>query len=114
MPGFIVTTSSSAICQHGAQVSIISSNTRVMVAGSPVAVMNDQFMVSGCPFQVPVGPGTKPQPCVKIQWIAPATRVRVGGQPVILQSSSGLCLSAEQIPQGSPTVVMVQPRVKGT
>jgi uncharacterized Zn-binding protein involved in type VI secretion len=114
MPGLIVTTTSSAICQHGAQVSIMSSNTRVTITGAPVAVQNDQFTVSGCPFQVPVGPGTKPQPCVKIQWVAPATRVRVGGQPVILQSSAGLCLSAEQIPQGAPTVVMVQPRVKGT
>jgi uncharacterized Zn-binding protein involved in type VI secretion len=110
----IVTSSTSAICQHGAQVSIISSNTRVTVAGAAVAVLNDQYTVSGCPFQVPVGAGTKPQPCIKIQWIAAATRVRVGGQPVILQSSSGLCLSAEQIPQGSPSVVMVQPRVKGT
>ena len=114
MPGYIVTTSSSAICTHGAQVAIISSNTRVMVAGSPVAVLNDQFTVTGCPFQVPVGAGTKPQPCVKIQWIAPAVRVRVGGQPVILQTSSGICLSAEQIPQGPPTVVATQPRVKGT
>lgn len=114
MPGFVVTTSSSAICQHGAQVSIISSNTRVLVGGVPVAIQNDQFMVSGCPFQIPVGAGTKPQPCVKLQWIAPATRVRIAGQPVILQSSSGLCLSAEQIPQGAPTVVMVQPRVKAT
>lgn len=114
MPGYVVTTSSSAICTHGAQVAIISSNTRVMVAGSPVAVLNDQFTVTGCPFQVPVGAGTKPQPCVKIQWIAPAVRVRVGGQPVILQTSSGICLSAEQIPQGPPTVVATQPRVKGT
>ncbi|MEN9937364.1 MAG: hypothetical protein RLZZ387_3943 [Chloroflexota bacterium] len=114
MPGFIVTTSSSAICQHGAQVAIISSNTRVMIAGSPAAVLNDQFTVAGCPFQVPVGAGTKPQPCVKIQWVAPATRVRVGGQPVILQTSSGICLSAEQIPQGAPTVAQAQPRVRGT
>ncbi len=114
MPGLIVTTSSSAICTHGAQVAIISSNTRVMAAGAPVAVLNDQFTVTGCPFQVPVGAGTKPQPCIKIQWIAPAVRVRVGGQPVILQSSSGICLSAEQIPQGPPTVVATQPRVKGT
>src|SRR5581483_6784495 len=114
MPGYVVTTSSSAICPHGASVSIVSANTRVKAAGSPVAVLNDTYTVSGCPFQVPVGAGTKPQPCVKVQWIAPAVRVRVGGQPVILQSRSGLCLSVEQIPQGPPTVVMVQPRVKGT
>jgi hypothetical protein len=38
----------------------------------------------------------------------------VGGQPAILQSSNGLCLSAEQIPQGPPSVVMTQLRVRGT
>lgn len=114
MADYMVTTASSAICQHGAQVTIISSNTRVKAAGSPVAVMNDQYTVSGCPFQVPVGAGTKPQPCVKLQWVAPAVRVRVGGQPVTLKSSSAICLSVEQIPQGSPTVVMTQVRVKGT
>jgi hypothetical protein len=113
MAGMIVTTTSSAICPHGASVSIVSSNTRVKISGSPVAVMNDTFTVSGCPFQVPIGIGTKPQPCVKLQWIAPAVRVRVGNQPVILQASSGLCLSVEQIPQGPPTVVSTQIRVKG-
>jgi len=40
--------------------------------------------------------------------------VRVGGQPVILQNSTGLCQSAEQIPQGPPNVVMTQMRVRGT
>lgn len=114
MPGLIVTTASSAICTHGASVSIASSNTRVKIDGSAVAVMNDTYTVSGCPFQIPVGPGTKPQPCVKLQWIAPAVRVKVNGQPVILQMSSGLCLSVEQIPQGPPTVVATQIRAKGT
>lgn len=114
MAGTIVTTTSSAICTHGATVSIVSSNARVKVDGSPVALMNDTYTVSGCPFQVPVGPSTKPQPCIKLQWIAPAVRVRVSGQPVILQTSSGLCLSVEQIPQGPPTVVATQIRVKGT
>jgi hypothetical protein len=44
----------------------------------------------------------------------PATRVFVNGQPVILQTSTGLCQSAEQIPQGPPTIVATQPRVIGT
>ena len=55
----------------------------------------------GCAFTVPP---SKPQPCLKVQWLVPAARVLVGGQPAILQSSSGLCLSAEQIPQGPPSV----------
>lgn len=114
MPGMLVTTAASAICPHGASVSIVSSNLRVKAGGAPVATAADTFTVSGCPFQVPVGPGTKPQPCITLRWIAPAVRVRVGGQPVILQSSSAISLSAEQIPQGPPTVVTTQTRVRGT
>ena len=55
----------------------------------------------------------KPQPCVKVQWTTPATRVKVNGQFVLLSASSGLCQSAEQIPQGSPMVATTQKRVKG-
>jgi hypothetical protein len=40
--------------------------------------------------------------------------VRVGGQQALLQTSSGLCQSAEQIPQGPPNVIAGQIRVKGT
>jgi hypothetical protein len=114
MSGFLITTAASIICTHGAQVSIVSSNTRVKAGGAFVATVSDTCTVSGCPFQIPVGPGTKPQPCVTVRWIVPAVRVRVGGQPVLLQTSSGLCQSAEQIPQGPPTVVSTQMRVKGT
>ena len=113
MPGFIVNTSSSAICTHGATVAIAPGHARVKVGGAPVATLADVYTVSGCPFQIPVGAGTKPQPCISLRWIAPATRVRAGGQPVILQTSSAICLSAEQIPQGPPTVLAGQVRVKG-
>jgi hypothetical protein len=51
---------------------------------------------------------------VRVQWLVPATRVFVNGQPAILQTSAGLCLSAEQIPQGPPVVAVTQPRVIGT
>lgn len=104
----------SATCMHGGQVTTVSSNTRVTVSGQPVATLNDTYTVAGCPFQIPVGPGTKPQPCVKVQWLVPAMRVLVGGQPAILQSSSGLCQSVEQIPQGPPSVVVTQLRASGT
>jgi hypothetical protein len=114
MPGYLLHVGASVICTHGAQASIVSTNARVKVGGQPVALLNDTTTVAGCLFQVPVGPGTKPQPCVKVQWIVPATRVRVNGQFVLLQTSSGICQSAEQIPQGPPTVVTTQIRVKGT
>jgi len=100
-----------AMCPHGGQVTTIASSPRVTVGGQPVATLADTFLVAGCAFTVPP---SKPQPCMKVQWLVPATRVFVGGQPVILQTSNGLCLSAEQIPQGPPSVVMTQMRVTGT
>ena len=103
-----------AMCPHGGTVSAISSNTRVMVGGQPVTTMSDTFTIAGCPFQIPVGAGTKPQPCIKIQWVVPAARVMVNGQPALIQTSTGLCLSAEQIPQGPPSIVVTQLRASGT
>lgn len=111
---FLFHVGASAICTHGGQVTTVSSNARVTVSGQPVATFGDTYTVAGCPFQIPVGAGTKPQPCVKVQWLVPATRVLVGGQPAILQSSSGLCQSVEQIPQGPPNVVATQVRASGT
>jgi uncharacterized Zn-binding protein involved in type VI secretion len=110
MPGLLFHVGASAICTHGGQVSVISTNARVLVSGTPVATLGDTFVVAGCAFTIPPG---KPQPCVKVQWLVPATRVMVNGQPVILQLSTGLCQSAEQIPQGPPTVVATQTRVIG-
>jgi hypothetical protein len=110
MPGALFHVGATAICPHGGQVTTIPTNTRVLVGGQPVAVVADTFPVAGCAFTVP---GPKPQPCVLVKWLVPATRVFVNGQPVILQTSTGIAQSAEQIPQGPPTVVATQPRVTG-
>src|SRR5438874_13767630 len=111
MPGFLLHVGATAMCPHGGQVSIISSNTRVLLGGQPAATLSDTYLIAGCPFTVPPG---KPQPCIKVQWLVPATRVLVNHQPAILQTSTGLCLSPEQIPQGPPNVVVTQVRVRGT
>ncbi len=110
MPGPLFHVGAAAICPHAGQVSVMSTNTRVLVSGQPVATFGDTYTVAGCVFTVPPG---KPQPCVKVQWLVPATRVLVNGQPAILQTSVGLCQSAEQIPAGPPTVIATQPRVIG-
>ena len=47
-----------------------------------------------CPFTIP---GPKPQPCVTLKWLMPATRMLINGQPALLQtppgpgSGAGLC-----------------------
>lgn len=111
MPGFLYHVGATAICPHGGQVSVVPSSPRVLVGGQPVATMADTYPIAGCAFTLPSG---KPQPCVTVRWLVPAVRVRVGGQPAILQSSTGLCQSAEQIPQGPPSVVVTQLRVRAT
>jgi hypothetical protein len=99
-----------AMCPHGGQVNAIPSSPRVLVGGQPLVTMSDTFLVAGCAFTIPPG---KPQPCVKVQWLVPATRVMVGGNPALLATSSALCQSAEQIPNGPPVVSVTQVRVMG-
>jgi hypothetical protein len=111
MPGSLLHVGAAAICPHAGQISIVSTNTRVLVASQPVATASDTYLVAGCPFTLPA---PKPQPCMSVRWLVPALRVRVNGQPAVLQTSAGVCQSAEQIPQGPPSVVAVQPRVQGT
>lgn len=112
MPGYIVQVGSSINCVHGASASIVPSQVRVKLGGQPAAVLADMTSVAGCPFQIPVGAGTKPQPCVTIKWLVPAVRVKASQQAVLVQSSSGICQSAEQIPQGAPIIATTQVRVK--
>jgi hypothetical protein len=109
MPGFLYHVGALAICPHGGQITTAPGNPRVRVSSQLVATTADQSVVAACAFTA----GTKPQPCVKVLWLVPAVRVRAGGQPVLLQDSVGLCQSAEQIPQGPPTITTTQPRVKG-
>jgi uncharacterized Zn-binding protein involved in type VI secretion len=110
MPGPLFHVGAVALCPHGIPIQTISSNTRVLVNGMPVATVADQFLVSGCPFNI----SGKPQPCLRVQWLMPATRVLVNGQPAILQTSNGLCLSPESVPNGPANPVTVQPRVVGS
>ena len=114
MPGFLVHMGAAGICPHAGQVTFLSSNTRVLVSGQPAVTLSDIFTIAGCPFQVPIPGGTKPQPCVTGRWLVPATRVLINGQPAIVQTSTGLCQSVEQIPQGPPTVTTTQVRVSGS
>lgn len=103
-----------ATCPHGAPITVVSKNVNVMVNGTKVASMTDLMTIGGCPFQIPVGAGTKPQPCVTANIIVPASRVLINGQPAVLLSSTGIAKSVEQIPQGPPIFSVAQPRVIAT
>ncbi len=110
MPGSpLVAVGAAAICPHAGQVSIVSSNTRVLLGGQPAATLADQFLIAGCPFAT----GAGPHPCVTVRWLVPSMRVRVNGQPAVLQTSTGLCQAPDQVPQGPPSVIATQIRVSG-
>ncbi|MEV4831110.1 hypothetical protein ACQP2H_14575 [Micromonospora sp. CA-248260] len=110
MPGPLLHVGAVLTCPHTGPVTPQTGNARVLVGGLPVVTATDAYPVTGCPFQVPVGAGTKPQPCVQLRWTTPAARVLVNGQPAVLATSVGLGISAEGIPQGPPTVAGVQVR----
>ena len=94
----LLTTASQLMCPHGGTVTVVTSNTRSTAGGSAVVRSNDTFTVVGC---------------VRIQWIQPATQSRAGGDFTLTQQSVGLCLAADQAPQGTDQVVATQPRVSG-
>ena len=111
MPGYLFHVGAQAMCPHGGQISTASSNTRVKVGGQMVATNADTSTIAGCPFTLPNG---TPHPCVKVQWLVPATRVTINNNPALLQTSTALCLAADQVPQGAPQITVAQKRVKGT
>jgi hypothetical protein len=78
-----------------------------------------QLPVAGCVFQIPFGAGTKPQPCVKVQWANISARVTVLGRPLFLQAlpptpGNGLCVSIDPFPQWPPLLKKLQTRVFAT
>lgn len=99
-------------CPHGAPMNLVPSQTRVLVNNVPAFTIADKGPIAGCPFMIPVGPAMKPQPCMVNTWMMGSLRVLIGGKPALLQSSVGLCSSAEQIPAGPPIIGPAPPRVE--
>lgn len=112
MPGPVLHTGANATCPHGGVLTIVVASPRVMVGGMPAAVLTDQGLIAGCTFSIP--PAPKPQPCVTTKWIAGATRVMSNGVPLLINPCVALCVSAEQIPGGPPTITSSQTRVVAT
>ena len=102
----LVTSSVLAYCVHGGSVTAMGQS-RVRVAGAAVVTVPDAGVVSGCTFHAADGPS----PCMSVRWMGHTTRVLIGGQPAVLQTSAGVSLSMRQIPAGPVTVAANQSRV---
>lgn len=114
MSGQTLTTASSLQCPHGGAVQIISANTQVKAEGVAVALATDTFTISGCPFQIPVGTGSVPSPCIKVQWVKQDLKNSVNGMATLSTTSVGLCLAATQAPQGQVVIASTQTKVSTT
>lgn len=108
MPGYVLHEGITITCPHGGSGSLSPSNTKVTLDGKRVAVVSDTTTVSGCAFNV----SGAPSPCLSVQWLMPATRVSVGGTPVLVSSSVALCTAAGSVPQGPAMVSGFQTRVQ--
>lgn len=104
MPGYLLQQGATVMCMHGGQAQATVPNPRVKVGGQATTQQPNPWTVSGCPYT----PGPSPVPCVTVQWVVAATRVKSGGMPLLLQDSSAVCA-----PNGTGVnIVMTQVRVK--
>ena len=109
MPGFLLDAGMSITCPHGGSGAPAPRSTRVTLGGKPPLLVDDLVSIAGCAFNV----SGAPSPCLRVQWLMPATRVRVEGSPVLLSSSVGLCVNAAGAPQGTALLSGFQTGVKG-
>lgn len=97
-------------CPHGGLVNAVTANTKVTAGGALLLLETDTYIVAGCTFTLP---GPKPSPCLTVEWSAGTQRVTVDGNPVLTETSIGVCKSAEGLVQGTAMVSGVQTKAKG-
>ena len=108
MGGFVLDAGATITCPHGGQATVVPRSTRVSLSGKPPLLVDDVATVAGCAFNV----SGAPSPCLRLQWLMPATRVSVESSPVLLSSSVGMCLNAAGAPQGTALVSGFQTKVQ--
>jgi hypothetical protein len=104
----LLTTASVMMCPHGGMVSASPSNSNT-TAAAPILAGGDTCTITGCTFNI----SGVPHPCVSVQWVVTATRVKRAGDMALNASSVGLCLAADQTPQGSVLINTTQGSVTG-
>jgi len=99
---FLIQMGATVMCAHGGQAMAVTPNPRVLLSGQPSLLISGQWVVAGCPLVPPPLP-----PCVTGQWLVGTVRVLSNGQPLVLQSGTGITL-----PNGTPMIpVVMQVRV---
>jgi len=104
---YLLNESATGTCSHGGSATPIVGNPRVKIAGSAVLTVMSQLSIAGCSNNPT---GSSPLPCLIALFALGATRVKVMGMAVLLDSSS-----PTNIPTGASTTISEpQTRVKGS
>jgi len=99
MPAPVLTQAATIMCPHGGRATVVPKNTgQVHVENSPVLVQFDVFTIAACVFNI----SGSPAPCLSIQWTMPSTVLFANGEPVLLTTSTGLCMGGSG---GVPAIV---------
>ena len=107
MSAYILQQGISIACPHGGSGVVTTRNTVMFLGGAAAILVDDPVTIAGCAFNV----SGAPQPCVRVGWQAPATRVSVNGTAVLLSTSIGLCVNAAGAPQGPAQISGYQTKV---
>ncbi len=92
-------------CLHTGQAQPMVTNPRVKVGGQPIVTQSSPYTIAGCTLPTQSG-----GPCVTAQWTSAATKIRAGGQPVLLKTSQATCAPTST----GVNILSTQTRVKGT
>lgn len=105
MANFILNSQTVLMCPHGGSIQHVPTTfTTYRVNGYPPLRLADSYLVTGCPFMLPMGGAPSPSPCQTVLWTAPSPYLFVKGSPVLTNASIGICTSAIGIP-GGPVVI---------
>ena len=107
MSGRTLDETASLTCPHGGKVQIIVLHTAARASAARVVTASDTFLVVGCSFSA----GTKPSPCVQVEWLSTDTNVRIRGARTISTTSTGVCKNTEGLAQGPVWFLATQPHV---
>lgn len=92
MSGFILSSGSTILCNHGGKVQATLTESSVTIAGQPAIALGSPFTVSAC-ANAPTAGG----PCATASWVVGATKVMVKGKPMLLIDSKAVCAPAGQV-----------------
>ena len=107
MPNPLLHDGAEVQCVHVVRAQSGVSNPRVKVAGQQIVTASSIYTITGCKLAETGNP-----PCATAQWQpqTAATRVRAGGEPVLLSSSQAVCVPTTT----GLNIAATQLRVKGT